>query len=321
MPKHVEFENGFCPLMCNNSNDKSVLTGRDRLHDLPGEFKVLVCNTCGLMRTHPRPTPGTIRHYYPSDYAPYLPAKIARQHGNLRALLADNGTARWVVSRLVGRTRPWVPDLRPGARVLEIGFGNGDYCRELLAHGWEVHGVEFDAGMVDHAKNLGVLAYCGTVEQARYPEASFDAVIGWHVFEHLYDPLGTAKEVFRILKPGGIFVVGVPNAGSVERRIFGRNWYALELPRHLFHFAPGTLRTLFEVAGFRDIKVTQEASVLNVLMSLVMTLESAFHSGRPLHGMRRWVRGSIFLRTITRPLAALLRFVGQSGRMVTRGAR
>jgi len=75
--KEVMLENVTCPLGCSKS-DEVILTGCDLLHDLPGEFTVVKCRTCGLMRTNPRPTSDTIGFYYPDNYGPYLGTQVAQ---------------------------------------------------------------------------------------------------------------------------------------------------------------------------------------------------------------------------------------------------
>jgi hypothetical protein len=57
------------------------------------------------------------------------------------------------------------------------------------------------------------------------------------------------------LKPGGIFYVLVPNVDSAEARVFGSYWHGLELPRHLFHYSPASLKFLAESAGFRELSL------------------------------------------------------------------
>ena len=76
IPPDVVLEDADCPLGCPRS-DETVLAGRDRLHGLPGRFQVVRCRSCGLMRTNPRPSPGTIGFYYPEDYHPYRNTRVA----------------------------------------------------------------------------------------------------------------------------------------------------------------------------------------------------------------------------------------------------
>lgn len=70
IPNNVKMESKPCPLGC-PPGDKLLLIGRDRLNNLPGEFKVVRCKTCRLIRTDPRPTQDTIAFYYPDSYEPW----------------------------------------------------------------------------------------------------------------------------------------------------------------------------------------------------------------------------------------------------------
>ncbi len=70
MNNGVELESNPCPLGC-MEGDELILTGSNRLHNLPGEFDVVRCKGCGLIRTDSRPTQETISSYYPDNYRPY----------------------------------------------------------------------------------------------------------------------------------------------------------------------------------------------------------------------------------------------------------
>src|SRR5437868_3917372 len=54
---------------------------------------------------------------------------------------------------------------------------------------------------------------------------------------------------------GRYFYVLVPNVDSAERRVFGSYWHGLELPRHLFHYSPTSLRFLAESAGLHELSL------------------------------------------------------------------
>ena len=84
---------------------------------------------------------------------------------------------------------------------------------------------------------------------------SFDAITCFDVLEHLYEPRRVMARVGEWLKPGGIFYVQVPNVDSAEARVFGSYWHGLELPRHLFHYSPASLKFLAESAGLREVSL------------------------------------------------------------------
>lgn len=82
MPADVETEHSPCPL-CGRTDGPEVVRGGDRELGLPGEFRVIRCPGCRLMRTDPRPTLETMSFYYPDAYAPYelqSSAEIGRAH-------------------------------------------------------------------------------------------------------------------------------------------------------------------------------------------------------------------------------------------------
>lgn len=77
-----------------------------------------------------------------------------------------------------------------------------------------------------------------------------------HVLEHLLSPTKAVKEVHRILREGGLFVIEVPNAASIGRFILKNRWPSWDLPRHLHHFTLFTLQELLEKNGFKIVRAT-----------------------------------------------------------------
>ena len=102
MSAPVALERVGCPLGC-PSDDELVITGRDRLHELPGEFRVVRCRGCGLMRTDPRPTLDGIDFYYPADYRPYLTTRVGTTP---TAKVPSSGRVRTTIRRLPPRSTP-----------------------------------------------------------------------------------------------------------------------------------------------------------------------------------------------------------------------
>src|SRR5262249_45937238 len=84
---------------------------------------------------------------------------------------------------------------------------------------------------------------------------SFDLITLRQALEHIHDPLSLLREVHRLLAPAGKLIVSVPNIDSWPFRWFGANWFGLDLPRHLTHFTPRTLRLMAERAGFWALKL------------------------------------------------------------------
>ena len=125
----VAMEDVSCPLQCPRADD-SVLTGRDLLHDLPGEFSVVRCRACGLMRTNPRPTSSGMCVYYPDDYVPYLNTKVEIARAQKRNQPFPKITA--AARRFIDFNEMRLPPVAAG-RMLEIGCASGSYLDRMAA--------------------------------------------------------------------------------------------------------------------------------------------------------------------------------------------
>lgn len=256
----VELEKSPCPLGC-LKNDAVVLTGNDRLHSLPGEFTVVKCCNCGLMRTNPRPTPDTIGLYYPGDYGPYQDYRPEAVAGKAR-----NGHKKWL-RNILGIDARAMPPMLPG-RLLEIGCASGAYMDQMRRAGWEVEGLEFSEAAAQLARKKGFIVQVTMVESALAPARPFDVVAAWMVLEHLHDPVGALNKLVSWVKPDGYLVASIPDAGSVEFRLFGARWYALQLPTHLYHYTPRSLSAILHKGGWELVRVTWQRNCNNLLWSL-----------------------------------------------------
>lgn len=200
-------------------------------------FRVEQCANCGLAFTQPRPSPAELGKYYPATYhgggSKRFPAIV---EGLQRALYRRRAVA---VERMLGKK---------GA-VLDIGCGPGFLLREFRERGWTVHGTEFSETSAAHARDILKLPV-SVGETSALPRAGFDAVVMWHVLEHMPDPERMIAEVARLLPPGGVFLCAVPNFGGVEARVARDKWFHLDVPRHLSHFTVDALTSLLAVHGF-----------------------------------------------------------------------
>jgi 2-polyprenyl-3-methyl-5-hydroxy-6-metoxy-1,4-benzoquinol methylase len=91
---------------------------------------------------------------------------------------------------------------------------------------------------------------CSLIE-ARLGPADFDAITFWSALEHMNHPRSNLLQARRLLKPGGTIIVQVPNAASHQARMFKGSWFALDVPRHRYHFNLDVLDGLLLKSGFQ----------------------------------------------------------------------
>lgn len=166
-----------------------------------------------------------------------------RGSGAAAPLLAAFDRRRLALLRAAG--------VAPGARVLDVGAGRGRFVAHARAAGYVTRGLEPSSRgqRAAWAVHRLVLEPVG-LDDADVAAGSQDAVVLWHVLEHLDDPGAALERVAGWLRPGGVLLVGVPNLASAQAALGGDRWYHLDLPRHRTHFSVTGLRTVLRRAGF-----------------------------------------------------------------------
>lgn len=122
-------------------------------------------------------------------------------------VFSDESNAR-IVARCVQRG-----GFAPGGRVLDVGCGSGVFTRILGRHGLKAAGLDLSAGILGAARrrepSIGFV--CGDAERLPFGDGSLDGVLLSGLIHHIPDPSQCAREVFRVLRPGGTFSAFDPN--------------------------------------------------------------------------------------------------------------
>jgi SAM-dependent methyltransferase len=253
-------------------------------------FSVLRCEVCGLGATEP------------------APLDLARYYGRAYYGGRHSFTARYRAWRRIRLLRRQAP--RPG-RLLDVGCGEGHFVAAAAASGWSVVGTEKRAD-VPHARRLGIEVHDSLDELVA--GGGFDVVTLWHSFEHLPDPIGELARAAELLGAGGLLIVAVPDFGGFQAATFGRRWFHLDVPRHLFHFTQASLRTLLEKRGLEIERIDHHEieydlfgwlqSTLNALLP-TQNLFFDWLTGRAVRGRGVELATSVVLSVVLGPLAVL----------------
>jgi len=138
-------------------------------------------------------------------------------------------------------------------KILDVGCGQGDFLYEMRLAGWESWGIDISDKMIAHAKQkyqINVLK--GPLESVSLNYEYFDVITFWSSLEHMYDPMGCLKVAYRLIKKGGSIFIMVPNINSLEFKWLQERWPHLDIPRHLYHFSPKTLRKYLDRIEFKN---------------------------------------------------------------------
>jgi SAM-dependent methyltransferase len=139
--------------------------------------------------------------------------------------------------------------------------------------GWSVTGIEVDPVAAGFARAAGLDVHECSIENHPLQPGSFDAITFSHVLEHLHDPVGAIAECAKLLRPGGVLWLAVPNLDGAGRRFMTKDWAPLDPPRHLVMFTPSGIRSILSGAGFTDIQdapTVLDAGVWTIRASLDM---------------------------------------------------
>jgi SAM-dependent methyltransferase len=141
-------------------------------------------------------------------------------------------------------------------RALEVGYGAGAVLLTLAPQVEQLVGIDLDAKpepVHELLASRGLKAELarGSVYELPYPDAWFDLVVCYSVFEHLHDYPKALAEVARCLKPGGHFLLGMP---SVNRMMeVGFRLIGFKGIEDLHVTTPASVAKAFSGAGLRVI--------------------------------------------------------------------
>lgn len=210
---------------------------------------------------------------------------------------AENGNFARVVSRLTSLRGP----------TLDVGSGGGSTTLALSRAGFTGPHllIDFDpraAAATAHipSSTFRRVAY----EQISEESQRFDVIVMSHVLEHSLDPLDWLRRADRLLSPGGILAISLPNFGGVYRVLGERDPFLIP-PVHLQYFTPASLRIAVERSGLTLLRMDSRSNVALDRVGQRVSLKSQILR-------RTWNAGAAGLNLTTRGI--VLRAFAAPGR-------
>jgi len=231
-----EIESVNCPL-CQATT--SVQLGQE------WSLGIVQCTECSLVYVTPR-LPEPEKNYWGEK------AKALRKYGPIFAGLRPHDRDRGYEDHLA-RLRA----LKPTGRLLDIGTHCGFFLRRARHQGWELYGIEPSPTNAALAReHFGLNVQEGYFKEGVFPPEYFDVVTLIDVLEHVTTPVSLLQTIRKVLKPGGILFVKVPNVhwNLLKYRILRHSpWQSrfdiFDCREHVVHYSQATLTHLLEHVG------------------------------------------------------------------------
>jgi 2-polyprenyl-3-methyl-5-hydroxy-6-metoxy-1,4-benzoquinol methylase len=224
-----------------NSDDYTVLfeAGAAQIN------RIVKCNCCGLMYANPR-----IQMEYQLHAEKYEP-DVVISNNKMRLdkeslQVRDNRSTRAFLNRYYPHK----------GKLVEIGSGFGYLLNFFHQDGWDVVGVELYLDGCQYTESkFGLKVIPSTIEKSGFNDNSVDVVLMMHVIEHVPSPSAIFKEVYRILKPGGLFVVETPRYDTLMFKLLGKRERSLSWNGHIYFFTTSDIKKMAAHAGFSVLKL------------------------------------------------------------------
>jgi SAM-dependent methyltransferase len=145
--------------------------------------------------------------------------------------------------------------------VLDIGCGRGKLLREFDNLGANTQGLERQEFPIN---DLNLNIHIGDLSDSYFNDKKYDVIVLWHVLEHLENTESLISDIVNHMHANSNLIISVPNFSSFQQKLFGRNWFHLDLPRHLIHFEPDWLISRLESHGLTIEKISYFDPIQNI---------------------------------------------------------
>ena len=230
-------------------------------------YDLVECADCGLAYIANQPDDAEL-------------ARIYSGSEGYHAELKDPASAQWAAIRNTAEAHMRFMQQVPGkGRLVDIGCSTGQFLNLARMAGHGVSGIEFSDDSRTFAQDhFGLEVEPGSIHDTRLRRGSLDLVTMFDVIEHVRDPLADMAAAYRLLKPGGWFVLSTPNIDGLFPRLSRPlatkldYWPHPEPPYHLYQFSVRTLVAALVKAGFQPGPIAHRRIPLDYTFGTLATL-------------------------------------------------
>jgi len=302
--------------LCGSLNHEFLFSSYDRMFQVQDYYKLYRCTDCGLIFISPQPSKGTLsKHYCKDKYEVLTESKDFHERRIFTLMeclyqycyVGNSPKSLRFVSYPFYPFRPMFRTLKfvEKGNFLDVGCAMGYFLLIAKYLGMNPYGVEpwdFDKKLSEDY-NLNI--FNGTLLEAKYESDFFDVVTLNHVLEHVDNPSEIMEELYRILKPSGYLIMGVPISDSIAFKLFGTFWGQLDTPRHLFIFSKMTLKRYAEKFSFDIVDIRYNSTPSYQFICSFVYIAEQFTK----RSFRRELTQNVFLNFLFSPISALLNLI------------
>ena len=252
--------------ICDNLEGNQTFSLNEKMFGTGEVFHYFKCAECGCLQI--ADIPDSLKRYYDNGY--YSFKEIRNCFDNVfksyfkrlrtRYTLADKTLFAMLFLKLYPPPDyfDWLKKatVTINSEILDIGCGSGELLVRLRKDGFKSL-TGLDAFIEDDILyDNGVSVYKKTLSE-QGPQ--YDFIMLNHSFEHMPDPMNTARNLYRALRRDRFVLIRVPVVSSYAWEKYGHNWVQLDVPRHLYLHTEKSIRTIAQKTGFEVKNVTYDS--------------------------------------------------------------
>lgn len=321
---------------CNSENYEMLIKSKDYFFDkVPGEFSIVRCLDCNLIYTNPRLQTEELTKYYFKILKYGVPSKNLEQKSKKISIfrrydiLTEFFNYPFLQKKKLRKLKLYlyylrikkrikntllIPPFIKNGKILELGCSYGDHLYQLKKLGWDVKGVELNKNAVDYAvKKLNLNVDCISIEDFESKEL-FNIIYMRMVLEHLESPKIILKKCYSLLKSNGKLVLIIPDFSGLEGVIYKKYAYILQMPFHLYHFTPNSIKNYLNNLNFKKIKIVHQHFDRDLIAPLTFILREN-PNNITIKILFKLFTNKFIRKTIVKILVNFLSFLGKTSRM------